>query len=103
MARSHTGKFFILFLLLIFCFPLIYRVFANTESVVVVEDEHVSTDHHHEPYSDDALSVLNQHQIQLEKLEALVKNLSELVSRLESRFTDEEKFQVERLSRLGIK
>ncbi|CAK9178535.1 unnamed protein product [Ilex paraguariensis] len=75
---------------------------SHIDSVVVVEDEHVSTDHHREPYGDDALSVLNQHQIQLEKLEALVKNLGELVSRLESRFTDEEKFKVERLSRLGI-
>ncbi|KAA8528630.1 hypothetical protein F0562_035985 [Nyssa sinensis] len=86
MASSRKGKFFTPYLLFIFALLCILRVFANSNSVPI-ENEHVID---HKPDSD-ALSILNRHQIQLEKLEELVKNLSELVSRLDSRFSESPK------------
>lgn len=51
----------------------------------MIEKDHINE----EKYEfGDALNVLNRHQKQLEKLEELVKNLSELVGRLESRFSE---------------
>ncbi|CAL5385002.1 unnamed protein product [Camellia sinensis] len=63
------GKFFLLYFLFLSASPHFSGVFANSDSVSIETD---------------VVSVLNRHQIQLEKLEELVKNLSELVSRLES-------------------
>uniref|UniRef100_A0A5B7BPU4 Uncharacterized protein n=1 Tax=Davidia involucrata TaxID=16924 RepID=A0A5B7BPU4_DAVIN len=87
MASSRKGKSFTLYLLLIFAFPYIFRVFANSNSVSI-ENDHVITDHKPDA---DALTILNRHQIQLEKLEELVRNLTELVSRLDSRFSESPK------------
>ncbi|XP_059634946.1 uncharacterized membrane protein At1g75140-like [Cornus florida] len=91
MASSHKGKFFALYLLLFFAFPRSSRVFALS---VVTEHEHSTTTTDHEPNSDES-SVLIQHQIQLEKLEELVKNLNELVSRLESQFSGLNSIKIE--------
>ncbi|CAL5383597.1 unnamed protein product [Camellia sinensis] len=63
------GKFFLLYFLFLSASPHFSGVFANSDSVTIETD---------------VVSVLNRHQIQLEKLEELVKNLGELVSRLES-------------------
>ncbi|KAI8003179.1 putative membrane protein [Camellia lanceoleosa] len=96
MDNRHKGTFFLFYLLFVFGFPHISRVFSNSDSVSIETE-----------YAD----VLNRHQIQLEKLEELVRNLSELVSRLESRFSSEtpkvgpcsdEKRSVERQSRLVL-
>lgn len=83
MASSQKGKFFLLNLLLIVYFqPISWRVLAES-SLAETETEKNS----------DALDLLNKHEFQLEKLEKLVKNLTELVSRLESQFSDSSKIK----------
>ncbi|KAM7518251.1 hypothetical protein LguiB_017213 [Lonicera macranthoides] len=85
MAVTYSGKLFLLFLLLIFDFIAISKVYAEPISVYPNEQEHHVTAT--KPDTNVDLNVImNRHQLQLEKLEDLVKNLSELVSRLESKF-----------------
>ncbi|KAK3038125.1 hypothetical protein RJ639_029579 [Escallonia herrerae] len=74
MAISYKGKLYALYFLLI-CNTHICRVLADSDSAN--SDEH-----------DPALTVSSLQQIQLEKLEELVKNLTELVSRLDSRVSE---------------
>ncbi|KAL6956497.1 hypothetical protein U1Q18_043321 [Sarracenia purpurea var. burkii] len=80
MASRHRGKPFALCLLFFSAFPLVSRVFATSDFVSI---ENQDVDH-----NVDAFRVLNRHQIQLEKLEELVRNLGELVSTLDSRLSE---------------
>ncbi|XP_057505352.1 uncharacterized membrane protein At1g75140-like [Actinidia eriantha] len=82
MESPHKGKFFFLYLLLVFASLQVSRVFATSDSVSI-EIEDVNEN---KPEIDD-LGVLNRQKNQIEKLEELVSNLSELVSRLESRLS----------------
>ncbi|GAA0167751.1 hypothetical protein LIER_40440 [Lithospermum erythrorhizon] len=81
MATSKKGKFFTLCLILVFGFSHVLGDLLVTKSEPMSENK-VSDD------NNDVLDVLNKHQVQLVKLEELVKNLSELVSRLESGFLE---------------
>lgn len=71
MANTHKGKFTTLYLL----FILASRVF--------IESTPDSIEHETEPEI-----ILDRHQVQLQKLEELVKNLTEIVNRLESRLLE---------------
>lgn len=98
MATSQKGKFFTLHLLLLLCFCCIIRVLAESNSVEIVNDtgnEHVVE---HKTEVSDALDVLKRQEIQLERMEELVKSFTELLSRLESRLSDcsKVKFPVDR-------
>ncbi|CAK9142825.1 unnamed protein product [Ilex paraguariensis] len=97
MESTHKGKFCILYLVLVFDFLYISSVFANSNSAVF-ENEHVID--RERDRNENALN--NQHQLQLEKLQELIKNLSDLVFRLESRFSDDEKDSVDGSSRLAL-
>lgn len=79
---AATGKFVFFYLLVLFDVSHISAVFENTDS-----NEHELLPVH-ESDSIDTLHVLDEHKLQLEKLEGLVRNLSELVTKLESRFSD---------------
>lgn len=87
-AGSYKGKFFLFFLLIASGFLHICWVYADSSSepssVIEKEDKNGGT---YESITD-TLDVLNRHQVQLEKLEGLVKDLNELVVRLESRLPD---------------
>nr|GLL48855.1 uncharacterized membrane protein At1g75140-like [Ipomoea trifida] len=83
-AASHKGKFFLFSLLIASDFLHICWVYADSDSdpssLIEKEDKNESIT--------DALDVLKRHQVQLEKLEGLVKDLSELVARLDSRLSE---------------
>ncbi|XP_027119088.1 uncharacterized membrane protein At1g75140-like isoform X1 [Coffea arabica] len=88
MATSQKGKFFTLHLLLLLYLCCIMRVLAKSNSAEIVtdtENEHVIE---HKPEVSDALDVLKRQEIQLEKMEELVKSFTELLSRLESKLSD---------------
>ncbi|KAL3505284.1 hypothetical protein ACH5RR_035125 [Cinchona calisaya] len=88
MAIYHKGKFFIFHLLLLFYFSCIIWVLAESEFVVAVTETENEQVIEHKPEMNDALDVLKRQQIQLEKMEELVKNFTELISRLESQFSE---------------
>lgn len=94
MANPHKGKLlFFLYLLLIFPSPS--RILVNSSSVSTQheheqEQEHQHEhEHHHAPYHESETS--NQQEVLLLKLEELVRNLSEVVTRLESKLTESPK------------
>lgn len=110
MAFRLKGKCFILYFLFAFALLHFSRVLANSDSVSihnegldtesitheVVDFEELDRDGEtHEVVGFDELDtdgkteVVDRHQVQIEKLEQLVRNLSELVSRLESRFSEQ--------------
>ncbi|KAL3514623.1 hypothetical protein ACH5RR_027340 [Cinchona calisaya] len=93
MAISQKGKFFVLHLLLLFyCFCII-SVLAEKKSVETVsltENEQVVE---YKPEISDPLDVIKLQQMQLERMEELVKNLTELLSRLELQFSDHSKVE----------
>ncbi|RAL53620.1 hypothetical protein DM860_012235 [Cuscuta australis] len=91
-ASTHTGKFFLTYLLIFSAFLRISFVNSelesesDSESSLMIEKDN-ENEEKYEPIPD-ALDVLNRHQEQLDKLEGLVKDLGKLVVRLESRFSD---------------
>lgn len=106
MAILRKGKCFVLYLLLLFALLRISRVLANSDLVAIQDanerfdklDTDCETDEAvdgHQIRIDEKLDtdceteVVDRHQRQVEKLEELVRNLTELVSRLESRFSDQ--------------
>ncbi|KAJ6874181.1 hypothetical protein NC651_032877 [Populus alba x Populus x berolinensis] len=97
MANTHQGKLFLfLYLLFISCSPS--RILADSSSVSTQQDlEH---DIHHARYQEqesDTRIKLNQQEVLLHKLEQLVRNLSEIVARLEPKLSElpkEEGFEV---------
>ncbi|KAG9150414.1 hypothetical protein Leryth_014584 [Lithospermum erythrorhizon] len=100
-TSSKKGKLFILFLILVCVFT---HVFCDPNSFVVTETESLSENKiiDNENLSEKNIlenylgtqDILSRHQVQLEKLEELVKNLSELVTRLESRFSESARIKI---------
>lgn len=98
MDNARRGKFFLLHLLLVFYFQQVSWVVAESNL------DSIESDGEQIQELSVALDLLNRYQFQLEKLEELVQNLTELVSRLESKFSGhsnleslvekEEKFRV---------
>ncbi|KAL2938981.1 hypothetical protein RDABS01_022430 [Bienertia sinuspersici] len=86
------GKFFVLFLL-VCILVLVYfdGVFVNCISATPLPGNELlancNPDNHNEENNGDP-SVFDQHQAQIDKLEQLVRNLSELVQRLESKLVE---------------
>ncbi|KAI8548799.1 hypothetical protein RHMOL_Rhmol07G0302200 [Rhododendron molle] len=106
MAILRKGKCFALYLLFLFALLRISRVLANSDVVAIQDanerfdklDTDCETDEvvdRHQMQIGEKLDrdceteVVDRHQRQVEKLEELVRNLTELVSRLESRFSDQ--------------
>ncbi|KAH0680541.1 hypothetical protein KY290_022730 [Solanum tuberosum] len=90
MASLHKGKIFLFSLLLLFHVSWVFRAFAE----VVIEEEKLENLGVEEKFEHvDALDLLKRHQLQIEKLEGIVENLSLLVSRLESRLLEYPKLQ----------
>ncbi|XP_058222788.1 uncharacterized membrane protein At1g75140 [Rhododendron vialii] len=106
MAILRKGKCFVLYLLFLFSLLRTSRVLANSD-LVAIQDANERFDKLDTDYEIDELvdrhqmqigeklgtdcetEVVDRHQRQVEKLEDLLRNLTELVSRLESRFSDE--------------
>ncbi|KAF7138144.1 hypothetical protein RHSIM_Rhsim07G0237100 [Rhododendron simsii] len=106
MAILRKGKCFALYLLFLFALLRISRVLANSDLVAIQDAnerfDKLDTDCEIDEVvdrqqmqigeklgTDCETEVVDRHQRQVEKLEELVRNLTELVSRLESRFSDE--------------
>ncbi|CAI9116718.1 OLC1v1017947C1 [Oldenlandia corymbosa var. corymbosa] len=90
MAVSHKGKFLILHLLLSFSF-CIYTVLGDSTPLVTVTQTEDGSDTERKPDINEALDVIKQQQLQLEKMEELVKSFNELLSRLEQQFPEPSK------------
>lgn len=90
MTSLYKGKIFLFSLLLLFHVSWVFRAFAE----VVIEEEKLENIGVEEKFEHvDALDLLKRHQLQIEKLEGIVENLSLLVSRLESRLLEHPKVQ----------
>ncbi|CAK7349277.1 unnamed protein product [Dovyalis caffra] len=87
MADTHQGKsLFFLYLLFISCSPS--RILADSS---VSTEQELEQDIHHAPYQEHETGTrieLNQHEVLLHKLEQLVRNLSEIVARLEPKLSE---------------
>ncbi|XP_016470358.1 putative membrane protein At1g75140 [Nicotiana tabacum] len=99
MASSNKGKIILFSLLLLFYVSSwVFSAFAENDSSsesVIIEEEKLYNHEIEQKFEHvDALDVLKRHQLQLEKLEELVKNLSLLVSKLESRLLDYPKGEI---------
>ncbi|EEF52548.1 uncharacterized membrane protein At1g75140 [Ricinus communis] len=87
MASTHKGK---LFSFLYFIFILV-AVFINYSRSVPIQQDH---DDHHSPYHEpeaETRVVSNPQEVLLRKLEELVRNLSEVVARLETKLSESAK------------
>ncbi|XP_019175066.1 PREDICTED: uncharacterized membrane protein At1g75140-like [Ipomoea nil] len=93
MAAHQQGKSF-MFYLIITCNLLRICWVCASEAPIVIEKERTNEERYK---LSDGLDVLNRHQKQLEKLEELVKDLSELVGRLESRISHSQSPKGERV------
>ncbi|XWS21075.1 hypothetical protein CRYUN_Cryun30bG0024200 [Craigia yunnanensis] len=86
MANPHKARFFIFFFLFIFT-SLLSIVFVNSNSVSIENENGHDQFPHHEPEPQSSRD-FNPHEVLLHKLEELVRNLSEVVSRLESKLSE---------------
>ena len=88
MANSpHRGKFFLLYLL--FVFTSVSLLVSSSSSSLSIQHEH-----EHDPCvapSTDLTSKFNEQQVLLHQLEDLVRNLSEIVTKLESKLSESPK------------
>ncbi|XP_021283740.1 uncharacterized membrane protein At1g75140 [Herrania umbratica] len=86
MANPLQGKFLLVFFLFIFTSPPLSVVFVNSNFVSI------QNEHGHDPIPETKSSRDSNHQeVLLHKLEELVRNLSEVVSRLESKLSESSK------------
>ena len=83
MANPPKGKFFWFYLLFLFASPPSVRIFINCSS------DSIELPPSNETGEDSC--VFDRQQIQIQKLEEIVKNLTELVSKLESRLSEPSK------------
>lgn len=84
MAFLHRGKFFFIFLLFILSSPRdISALLSDTDSVLI---QHECP--HAQPESESTAARSSQQEALLYRLEELVRNLSEIVSRLESKLSN---------------
>lgn len=84
MAINLKGKLFLLFSLFLLASPHVCRVFANSNSVSIQDEDE------NDPYVEstpESSSNSNQ-QVLLQKLDEIVRNLSEIVTRLESKISE---------------
>ncbi|XWS25740.1 hypothetical protein CRYUN_Cryun27aG0093400 [Craigia yunnanensis] len=92
MANPHKGRFFLFFFLFIFTSPPLSIVFVNSNSVSIQNEHGYDQILHHEPEPEPQSSRdFNSQEVLLHKLEELVRNLSEVVSRLESKLSESSK------------
>lgn len=81
MANPHKGKFFWLCFLFLFAHPLGVKVFisCSSDSIELPPNNEIAGEES---------SVFDRQQIQIQRLEEIVKHLAELVSKLESRLPE---------------
>ncbi|KAG2666599.1 hypothetical protein I3760_15G071200 [Carya illinoinensis] len=98
MAKNpHKGKcFYMLLLYLLFTFGSVSRVLVSSNSVSIGDEHEHDNDHGHghDPHSEAQTELSRkfvQQQVLLHKLEELVRNLSEIVTRLESKLPESSK------------
>ncbi|XVE69913.1 hypothetical protein DITRI_Ditri10aG0029800 [Diplodiscus trichospermus] len=89
MANLHKGRFFLFFFL--FIFTSLSLVFANSNSVSTQNEHGHAEIPHHESEPQSSPPDFNPHEVLLHKLEELVRNLSEIVSRLERKLSESSK------------
>ncbi|XP_022772777.1 uncharacterized membrane protein At1g75140-like [Durio zibethinus] len=90
MANPHKGRFFLFFFLFVFTSPPLLIAFVNSNSVPIQHEHGHDQIPHHEPEPRSSLD-FNPQEVLLHKLEELVRNLSEVVSRLESKLSESSK------------
>lgn len=105
LITSMEAKLYVSFLLLCICFPVIFQdfdwVFVNCDTLLPENqlllnsnNRDINSNDNDNNDNDNGESLLyNQHQSQIDKLEQLVRNLSELVTRLESKLDESKKFE----------
>ncbi|XVF36131.1 hypothetical protein REPUB_Repub19eG0032000 [Reevesia pubescens] len=105
MANPHKGRFFLFFFLFIFTSPPFSLAFVNSNSVSIQNEHEHDQIPYHEPEPKVSHDFNNPQEVLLQKLEELVRNLSEVVSRLESKLLEsskvDERHSVDN-SRLGL-
>ncbi|XP_015884707.3 uncharacterized membrane protein At1g75140 [Ziziphus jujuba] len=90
MAIHLEGKLFLLFFLFLLASPHASRVFVNSNSVSIEDENENKNDPHVEPKTESS-SYSDQQLLLLQKLDEIVRNLSEIVSRLESKISEPSK------------
>ncbi|XVE56019.1 hypothetical protein DITRI_Ditri03aG0203500 [Diplodiscus trichospermus] len=90
MANTQKVRFFLFFFLFIFTSPLFSVVSVNSNSVSIVNEHGHDQIPFHEPDPKSSLG-FNPQDVLLHKLEELVRNLTEVVSRLESKLSESSK------------
>lgn len=91
MANSLKGKLFLIYFLFVLASPPLSRVLVSCSNSVTIQDEseHESD---HEPETKTGTSLeLDPQQALLQRLDEIVRNLSEIVTRLESKLSDSSK------------
>lgn len=83
MANDHRGKFLLLYLIVVVvvAISLDFRALAESNPVLLEVNDLIGE-------NTGACNVLDRKEAQIERLEEIVKNLTELVHRLEMRFSD---------------
>ncbi|GMN35489.1 hypothetical protein TIFTF001_005320 [Ficus carica] len=115
MANSLKGKLFSICFLFLLASPPFSRVFVSSDSVPIAqeidherEQEHDSDDN--KEFESETVIDFDRQQVLLQRLDEIVKNLSEIVSRLESKLSEpsskgmfsEEKRELEGLKELDL-
>ncbi|XP_022768566.1 uncharacterized membrane protein At1g75140-like isoform X2 [Durio zibethinus] len=90
MANPHKGRFFLFFFLFIFTSPPLSIVFVNSNSVSIQKEHGHDQIPYHEPELKSSPDFTPQ-EVLLHKLEELIRNLSEVVSKLESKLSESSK------------
>ncbi|KAK8551872.1 hypothetical protein V6N13_120303 [Hibiscus sabdariffa] len=101
MANPVKGRFFLFFLLFIFTSPPVSRVFVDSNSVSIQNEHGHDQIPLHEPDPKSPHGFIAQ-QVLLHKLEELVRNLSEIVSRLESKLSESSKVDYRRSVKANV-
>ncbi|XVE94739.1 hypothetical protein REPUB_Repub02eG0035100 [Reevesia pubescens] len=91
MANPHKGRFFLFFFLFIFTSPPLSILFVNSNSVSIPNELGHDQIPDHEPEPKSSPDFNHPQDVLLHKLEELVRNLSEVVSRLESKLSESSK------------
>lgn len=87
MANFHKGKFFLLYLLFIFAFSPNDKILVSS-----IQPEHDRVPYHEPSETESEGEVkFGQQDLLLHKLEELVRNLSDIVTKLESKFSETSK------------
>lgn len=104
MANSHKGNLLSIFFLFLLASPLFSRVLASSNSVPIQQETEHERDSDNNKESETAID-FDRQRVLLQRLDEIVKSLSEIVSRLESKLSEPSKraFSDEKRELEGLK